>query len=195
MGNDITPPRAWTARLNESPASGSSAELHPIERRAVDSAVPFAAEHARRYIATAGQDDAWDGPRPILLLYTVGRRSGEIRRNPLLFFDHDGGRHVVGSKGGDVRDPLWFANLVAQPAVHVRVDGEFYPATAEVLAAPERALVWPALTERYPVFAGCQERTEREIPLVRLRRVDDPADPADAADPAAERDGYPASPA
>lgn len=175
MGNDITPPRGWVARLAEPASAGASAsaDLHPIERDARDSAVPFAAEHARRYIASAGRDDAWDGPRPILLLYTVGRRSGEIRRNPLLFFDHDGGRYVVGSKGGDVRDPLWFANLVAQPAVHVRVDDEFYAATAEVLAAHERAQVWPALTERYTMFAGYQERTERQIPLVRLRRVDD----------------------
>ena len=165
----LTPPRAWTAKLRERTDAPPGVELDPIERDAIDSAVPFAAEHARRYIATAGRDDGWDGPRPILLLYTTGRRSGDTRRNPLLYLEHEGERFVVGSKGGDATHPLWFTNLVADPKVHVRVDDDFYPAVAEILGPGERAVIWPVLTAKYDVFAGYQERTEREIPVVRLR--------------------------
>ncbi|HTO58824.1 MAG TPA: nitroreductase/quinone reductase family protein [Pseudomonadales bacterium] len=175
---NITPPRAWTAKLRTETTkprdpfdSTSAIELDPIERDAIDSAVPFAAEHARRYIATAGKDDGWDGPRPILLLYTTGRRSGDIRRNPLLYLEHEGARYIVGSKGGYATHPLWFLNLVAEPNVHIRVDADFYAAIAEVLEPDERARLWPTLTARYPMFADYQAHTERAIPLVRLRRT------------------------
>ncbi len=107
----ITPPKAWIAKLREPVEVAASVELHPIERDAIDSAVPFAAEHARRYIATGGKDDGWEGPRPILLLYTTGRRSGDVRRNPLLYLEHENERYIVGSKGGAPAHPLWFLNL------------------------------------------------------------------------------------
>jgi F420H(2)-dependent quinone reductase len=167
----ITPPRAWIAKLRQSVAANSPVQLHPIERDAIDSAVPFAAEHARRYIATAGQDDGWDGPRPILLLYTTGRRSGDIRRNPLLFLEHENERYIVGSKGGADAHPLWFLNLRDDPRVHVRVNDDFYPAVAELLTSEERSRIWPVLTARYTMFADYQSNTAREIPLVRLRRI------------------------
>ncbi len=168
---NITPPKAWTTKLKVRAHLPIDVDLDPIERDAIDSAVPFAAEHARRYIATAGKDDGWEGPRPILLLYTTGRRSGDIRRNPLLYLEHEAERFVVGSKGGAAAHPLWFSNLLAQPQVHVRVDADFYPAVAEVLSPEERARIWPTLTQRYEMFADYQARTEREIPLARLRRM------------------------
>ena len=183
MSTTPTPPRAWIAGLREAVDGDRSPDPHfdphldtnldPIERDALDSAVPFAAEHARRYIASRGQDDGWDGPRPILLLYTVGRNSGVLRRNPVLFFDHAGERHIIGSKGGDTAHPQWFANLVANPNVHIRVHDDFYAATAEVLSDDDRSGVWPALTLQYEMFAAYQLRTQRQIPLIRLRRTDE----------------------
>ena len=196
---NLNPPRAWIANLREPAATAgpndSSTDptrdpllgpvLDPIERDALDSAVPFAAEHARRYIASAGADDGWDGPRPILLLYTVGRTTGAVRRNPVLFFDHGGERFIIGSKGGDVQHPQWFTNLVANPDVYIRVDTDFYRAVAEVVADEARAAAWPSLIARYEMFAAYQARTERQIPLVRLRRVEpvervEPVAPASA---------------
>ncbi len=167
----ITPPKAWVAKLRQPVTATSPVQLHPIERDAIDSAVPFAAEHARRYIATAGQDDGWDGPRPILLLYTTGRRSGDIRRNPLLFLEHENERYIVASYGGAAAHPLWFLNLRDDPRVQVRVNDDFYPAVAKLLTSEERAHIWPVLTARYTMFADYQSNTSREIPLVRLRRT------------------------
>ena len=160
---------SWIRRLREpDPSLSLKDALDAIDADALDSAVGFAAEHCRRYIATAGEDDGWDGPRPILILYTTGRRSGQTRRNPLLFFDHDGHRYLIASNGGADADPLWLGNLVADSRVHVRVMAEVYEATARVANTPIRNVVWPALVEQYPMFADYQQRTSREIPLIEL---------------------------
>lgn len=167
--------RDWVGRLGEDGAAAggddtasSGHEVHPLDAEALDSEVGFAAAHARRYVATNGEDDGWDGPRPILVLYTRGRRSGRLRRNPLLYLDHGGDRFVIGSKGGAPGHPSWFLNLCDDPAVHVRVGADVYPARAEVAGPELRAAVWPHLVSGYPMFADYQARTEREIPLVRL---------------------------
>jgi deazaflavin-dependent oxidoreductase (nitroreductase family) len=161
----------WAKALWEGPATVlDTSDLHPVEAEAVDSAAGFAAEHARRYIATDGRDDGWSGPGPILLLYTRGRRSGLIRRTPVLFLDHDGMRIVIASRGGSSQDPEWYLNMLAEPNIHVRVFDDFYPATAAPLSADDRSKVWPRLTADYPVHAGYQERTTRLIPLVEIVR-------------------------
>lgn len=160
---------SWIRRLRE-PDPGLSLKdaVDSIDAETLDSAVGFAAEHCRRYLATSGEDDGWNGPRPILILYTTGRRSGRTRRNPLLFFDFAGRRYLVASNGGADAHPLWFENVAADPRVHVRVMADVYEATARMADAATRAVVWPALVERYPMFADYQQATSREIPLVEL---------------------------
>ena len=161
----------WISSLTGDPASVAlPGDLHPVERDALDSSFPHTAEHARRYVATGGADDRWLGPRPILILYTRGRRSGQIRRNPLVFLEFDGERYVVGSNGGTAAHPAWFANLRETPEVYVRVMDELYEAVADELNAEERGRVWPKLIEQYPFYASYQQRASREIPLVRLDR-------------------------
>lgn len=171
----------WAQQLRGDPTTSVAAYVDAIDAGALDSEVGFAAEHARRYIATAGEDDGWQGPRPILVLYTTGRRSGRVRRNPLLFLEHGGDRFVIGSKGGADGHPSWYLNLVDEPRVHVRVMAEVYEARAEVLDDEARARVWPTLVERYPMFADYQARTARQIPLVRLAPTADATDSPTAA--------------
>ncbi len=166
----------WTRRLRREPSvvhaqSGAQADVHPLDAIATDSVVGFAAEHVRRYIASAGQDDGWDGPKPILILYTKGRKSGQLRRNPLLFFEHLDARYIVGSKGGDAQHPGWFLNLQADAHVHVRVMAEFYEATAVPVDAEVRAWLWLLVVQRYAMFADYQASTARQIPLVQLLRA------------------------
>ena len=164
-------PGLWIARLRSAdPAVGLEEALDAIDRDALDNAVGFAAEHARRYVASGGLLDGWDGPRPILILYTTGRRSGRIRRNPLLFFEADGNRYLIGSKGGDDRHPEWYLNLTREPRVHVRVMDEVYQADARTVDWATRERLWPALVARYPMFADYQQATGREIPVVELLR-------------------------
>lgn len=162
----------WTRRLREG-ALTAAEYVDAIDASALNTEVGFAAEHVRRYIASAGQDDGWDGPRPILILYTKGRKSGGVRRNPLLFFERGGERFVIGSKGGSDKHPAWLLNLRDDSGVHVRVNAEIYAARAELVGDAERTVLWSELVERYPMFAQYQASTKRQIPLVRLVPIED----------------------
>ena len=70
----------WTRKLRKTPHIDVD-YIDAIDANAADSEVAFAAEHVRRYIASKGQDDGWDGPRPIVILYTKGKKTGRMRRH------------------------------------------------------------------------------------------------------------------
>lgn len=164
---------AWIERLRQvDPTASVKDSLDAIDREALDNAVGFAAEHARRYVATNGADDGWEGPRPILLLYTTGRRTGQVRRNPLLYIEQGGRRYLVASKGGADSHPEWYLNLVAERRAHVRVMSDVYEIDTHTLTADERSAIWPELTDRYPMFADYQAATRRLIPVIELVPVD-----------------------
>jgi len=104
---------------------------------------------------------------PVVMLRTTGRRSGRVRDVVLSSPIVDGDRVVlVASKGGDDRDPEWYRNLVAQPAVELTLRGVTRAMTARTADAAERAELWPRVVARYSGYAGYQRRTSREIPLV-----------------------------
>ncbi|RPK83614.1 Deazaflavin-dependent nitroreductase [Streptomyces sp. ADI97-07] len=86
-------------------------------------------------------------------------------------YGRDGDDHlIVGSNGGSDRHPLWYLNLLDDPAVEVRVGTERFPALAETLSAEEKERVWPHLVEVFPRYAAYRACTTRDIPVVRLRR-------------------------
>lgn len=109
--------------------------------------------------------------RDLLLLHTVGAKSGQPRIAPLVF-SRDGDRLVImASKGGAPTNPAWFANLVAHPEVTVEAGGETFKARAVVATGAERDRLWAAHVERYPTFADYEQKTTREIPAVILERI------------------------
>jgi deazaflavin-dependent oxidoreductase (nitroreductase family) len=108
--------------------------------------------------------------RPMLLLNTTGRKTGERRTNPMMYVKVDDKLLVVASNAGAAKDPDWFRNLVADPQVTVEHDGEVFPATAEVPAGAERDQLFAKVVEQYPFFADHQAGTERAIPVVSLVR-------------------------
>jgi deazaflavin-dependent oxidoreductase (nitroreductase family) len=107
---------------------------------------------------------------PVLELTTTGRRSGERRATMLTSPLMDGDAYVVvASRGGDDRHPAWFLNLRDDPNVEVVVEGHPRIAmTARIANPEERARLWPRITSKYANYAGYQQKTEREIPLVLL---------------------------
>jgi deazaflavin-dependent oxidoreductase (nitroreductase family) len=108
---------------------------------------------------------------PVLELVTTGRRSGAPRSVMLTSPMRDGDAYVVvASRSGDDRHPAWLLNLRDQPKVEVAVGGGTrVPMLASVATPAERARLWPLVTASFPHYAGYQERTRREIPLVLLR--------------------------
>ena len=107
---------------------------------------------------------------PVLELTTTGRRSGERRATLLTSPLRDGDAYVVvASRGGDDRHPAWFLNLRDDHNVEVAVRGQpRISMTARIANPEERARMWPLITAKYANYAGYQQKTEREIPLVLL---------------------------
>jgi deazaflavin-dependent oxidoreductase (nitroreductase family) len=107
----------------------------------------------------------------LLLLTTVGRRSGQERTSPMMFH-RDGDRLlVIASAMGTPGHPAWYLNLAADPHVTVEVGDEQYPALASTLQGAERERVWAELIRLYPFFADHQRQITREIPVVALTRA------------------------
>ena len=105
-----------------------------------------------------------------LVLITVGSKTGQAREAPLArFAAPDGGWYVVASAGGARLNPSWYHNIAAHPeAVRVVVAGEETAVTAEQLRGSERDLVGPQVCADHPRFGKYGEKTDRELPIIRL---------------------------
>ncbi|MGB8223560.1 MAG: nitroreductase family deazaflavin-dependent oxidoreductase [Polyangiales bacterium] len=108
---------------------------------------------------------------PVLLLTTIGRKSGQRRTAPLLYIEDDAKVIVVGSQGGRPNDPLWYRNLQANPRCEVQIKRRKIEMTARTASPEEREMLWPRLVEHYPDFASYQSWVERIIPVVILEPV------------------------
>jgi deazaflavin-dependent oxidoreductase (nitroreductase family) len=109
--------------------------------------------------------------KPTLLLTTTGRRSGRPHTVPLPYFPDGGTMIVIGSASGAERHPAWVLNLTADPRVTVQYLAQHGPAHAEVLTGEERTAMWDRISAEAPWYAAYQQRTTREIPLIRLTRT------------------------
>jgi len=131
----------------------------------------WAVDHMNRYLATDGEDGhIWRGV-PTLLLTTTGRHSGEPRMLPLTY-GKDGEDHIiVAFKGGHADHPAWYLNLEAIRTVGVQVAADKFTATAEVVEGEGRQSIWEMMAKIWPPYIDYQEKTDRFIPVVRLRRI------------------------
>jgi deazaflavin-dependent oxidoreductase (nitroreductase family) len=108
----------------------------------------------------------------ILLLTTVGAKSGETRMSPL-GYTRDGERYVVvGSNSGLPQTPGWVHNVAVTPIVTVEVGSEAFQARATITEGSERVRLWKSHVAAIPIFARYEEMTERELRVVALERVD-----------------------
>ncbi|MGC2169521.1 MAG: nitroreductase family deazaflavin-dependent oxidoreductase [Acidimicrobiales bacterium] len=107
---------------------------------------------------------------PMLLLRTLGAKSGAERVNPMMYLELDGRVYVFASKAGADTSPDWYHNLVADPHVTVELGDEVFAATATPLSRDERDRVFAVQVERFPGFGEYQEKTTRVIPVVEITR-------------------------
>ena len=135
-----------------------------------DSATPWVAKHTREYVESDGKKGhKWQGVST-LVLTTTGRRSGDKRRNALIYGTDGDDYLVVASNGGNRNHPLWYLNLVADPNVQVQVRGERFKARARVASPEEKKRLWPMMAKIWPEYDKYQARTERDIPVIILER-------------------------
>jgi deazaflavin-dependent oxidoreductase (nitroreductase family) len=107
-----------------------------------------------------------------LILTTVGRKSGMERTTPVGWFpDADGSWLIVASANGAVDNPAWYYNLAANPdRARIEVRGEIVAVTAEQLHGSERQQAWERIIKAAPSFAKYEDKTDREIPVIKLTR-------------------------
>jgi deazaflavin-dependent oxidoreductase (nitroreductase family) len=107
-----------------------------------------------------------------LVLSTIGRKSGQERTTPVAWFPGENDTWlVVASAGGAATNPSWYHNLAAHPdKVQIELDGKQVAVVAEQLHGAERESAWQGITATAPRFAGYQQKTDREIPVIRLVR-------------------------
>ncbi len=104
----------------------------------------------------------------LLLLHSVGAKSGEERVNPVMYQAVGDGYAIFASYAGGPTNPAWYYNLVANPDVSVEVGTETVDVVARVIEGEERAAIWEPWKTAVPTFAEYEERTDREIPVIVL---------------------------
>src|SRR6476659_5510970 len=126
----------------------------------------------KEFRANSGKVGGYFAGANMLLLHTVGAKSGQARTNPMVYVT-DGDRLVViASKGGADSNPDWYYNLRANPIVTVEVGNERFQARATpVTEEPERSRLYAMMVEHRPGFADYETKTSRKIPAIALERV------------------------
>src|SRR5262249_42884737 len=148
----------------------------PKERRGVSSMaeyIPSTAawvrEQVERYEGSGGKEGTTlrNTGMPVVIVTHTGRKTGAIRKTPLMRVVTDDGKYVlVASRGGAPKNPAWYYSLREQPDVTIRDHQQVFRARIhEVLDPSERARAWDAAVQAYPPYAEYQQRTTRQIPM------------------------------
>ena len=143
----------------------------PLEGEYEPSTRGWARKQAETFEASHGAKANTLQGKPIIVLTTLGAKSGKLRKTALMRVEHDGEYVVVASDGGKHTHPLWYWNLVKHPHVELQDGAEKHDYTARELHGEERELWWPRAVEAWAAYAGYQERTDRTIPLFLLTRI------------------------
>jgi deazaflavin-dependent oxidoreductase (nitroreductase family) len=105
---------------------------------------------------------------PVVILTTLGAKSGKIRKSPLIRVEHDGSYAVVASAGGAPKHPVWYHNAVADPRVELQDGPVRQDMLAREVTGDEKALWWARAVEAFPGYAEYQKNTDRQIPVLVL---------------------------
>jgi deazaflavin-dependent oxidoreductase (nitroreductase family) len=106
--------------------------------------------------------------RPVVLVTMRGAKSGKLRKVPLMRVEHEGVYAIVASKGGAPKNPVWYANVKANPHVELQDGAVTKDYDARQVSGEERALWWERAVATYGDYAAYQRKTDREIPVFVL---------------------------
>jgi len=140
----------------------------PLTGEYEPSTVHRARAQVELFESTDGAKGATMRGRPIIVLTSVGARSGRLRKTPLMRVEHAGEYAVVASLGGAAKHPVWYFNLVKNPHVELQDGAVKRDYLAHEVTGAEKALWWERAVAAWPDYARYQEKTEREIPVFAL---------------------------
>lgn len=140
--------------------------------------VPSKAGWVRDQVATFEATDGReantlrDTGYPIVVITSVGAKSGYLRKNPVMRVERDGRYVAIASKGGAPDQPEWYYNFVAHPEVDLQDGATRKTYKARLLEGEERAEWWQYAVDTWGTYAEYQQKTDREIPVFLLEPVD-----------------------
>lgn len=108
---------------------------------------------------------------PIVVITSVGARSGKLRKNPVMRVERDGTYVAIASKGGAPDHPEWYHNFVAHPEVELQDGAEKHTYAVRLAEGDEREDWWDYAVETWPTYGEYQRKTDREIPVFLLERA------------------------
>jgi deazaflavin-dependent oxidoreductase (nitroreductase family) len=126
-----------------------------------------------RFEATDGREGADMRSRPIIVLTSVGAKTGKLRKTALMRVEHQGVYAVVASMGGAPENPRWYYNLKADPHVELQDGATKRDYLAREVNGDEQALWWERAVATWPDYAGYQLKTERQIPVFVLEPIEE----------------------
>ena len=128
----------------------------------------WARKQTELFEATNGQEGNLLRGRPIIVLTSVGAKTGKLRKSALMRVEHDGVYAVVASLGGAPKNPVWYYNLKANPHVELQDGAVRKDYTAREVTGEEKAVWWERAVQAWPDYAAYQQKTERQIPVFVL---------------------------
>jgi len=145
----------------------------PLQGTYAPSKSAWARKQAELYEATNGEQGGDLRGMPVIVLTSVGAKSGNLRKTALMRVEHDGTYAVVASLGGAPKHPVWYYNLKKNPHVVLQDGQTKRDYTAREATGADKAVWWKRAVEAYPDYAKYQAKTERQIPVFVLEPLDD----------------------
>ena len=144
----------------------------PLTGEYAPSTAGWARKQADTYEATDGAQAGDLRGRPVIVLTSVGAKTGKLRKTALMRVEHDGIYAVVASLGGAPKHPVWYHNLKANPHVELQDGPIKRDYRAREVTGDEKSIWWDRAVEAWPDYARYQTRTSRQIPVLVLEPVD-----------------------
>ncbi|MEE4495816.1 nitroreductase family deazaflavin-dependent oxidoreductase [Streptomyces sp. NBC_00464] len=144
----------------------------PLQGEYEPSPTPWVRDQVEQYESSGGTEGTTMRDMPVIVLTTLGAKSGKIRKTPLMRVEHNGSYAVVASLGGAPKHPVWYHNLTADPRAELQDGPVRQDMTAREVTGDEKALWWERAVAAYPDYADYQEKTDRQIPVLVLEPVD-----------------------
>ncbi|MGY6502606.1 MAG: nitroreductase family deazaflavin-dependent oxidoreductase [Acidimicrobiales bacterium] len=145
----------------------------PLDGEYIPSPTQWVREQVEEYESSGGTRGTTllDTGMPVIIVTTIGNKSGAIRKTPLMKVEHDGEYALVASMGGAPTHPVWYHNLVADPeAVEIQDGPDRFDAVAREVSGDEKAEWWERCVAAFPPYADYKAKTDREIPVFVARR-------------------------
>jgi deazaflavin-dependent oxidoreductase (nitroreductase family) len=143
----------------------------PLSGEYEPSTSDWARENAEKYMESGGADGTELQGKPVILLTTIGAKTGKIRKTPLMRVEHDGEYAVVASLGGAPKNPVWYYNIKAHPQVELQDGAVTKDYEAREVLGDEKVAWWERAVAAWPDYANYQKKTDRQIPVFVLTPI------------------------